>query len=115
MDTAFKSEKYDTNILLNSLSYIPFDEQTDWEKIVVSAYDIEPKSSEKRIRVYCNQILYTILEDITLKNYLNRTGIYYLYGENLRNKFPEYEKDILEAYLTFWQQVQMKLKQLSEK
>lgn len=100
------------NNLLDNIIYFRFDEPTEWENMIVSAYNIEPKSGEKRIRVYCNQFLYDVLEDITLKNYLKKTGIFYLYGENLRNNFPEYEERILEAYFTFWQSVQTKLKRL---
>jgi len=102
-------------ILLESLVYFRFDDPTDIDSIIVTAHDIKPLSAEKRIRVYCGQFLYDVIEDITLRNYLNKAGIYYIYGENLRIKYPEYEKQILHAYLTFWQCVQNKLKKLSKK
>ncbi len=102
-------------ILFESLVYFRFDDPTDLDAIIVTAHDIKPSSAEKRIRVYCNQFLYDVVEDITLRNYLNKAGIYYIYGENLRTKFPDYERQILHAYLIFWQHVQNKLKQLSEK
>ena len=102
-------------ILVESLVYFRFDDPTDWDIFIVNAHDIKPLSAEKRIRVYCTQFLYTIIEDITLRNYLNKAGIYYIYGENLRIKYPDYEPEILQAYLTFWQETQNKLKKLSRK
>lgn len=102
-------------ILTDSLTYFRFDEPIDWEVFTVDAYNVNPLSAEKRIRVYCNQFLYDVIENVTLHNYLNKAGIYYIYGENLREKFPDYEKKILEAYLLFWQNMQTKLKKLSKK
>ncbi len=97
------------------LPYFRFDEPTEWELFTVNAYDINPLSAEKRIRVYCTQFLYDVIENVTLHNYLNKAGIYYIYGENLREKYPDYNEYILQAYLTFWQSMQTKLKKLSKK
>ncbi len=92
--------------------YFRFDEPTDFEVFTVNAYSINPLSAEKRVRVYCNQFLNDIIENVTLNNYLNKAGIYYICGENLREKFPEYNDQILQAYITFWQNMQIKLKKL---
>lgn len=104
-----------TKILTEGLTYFCFDDPTDWNTFVVQAHDIKPLSAEKRVRVYCNQFLYDVIENVTLRNYLNKAGIYYIYGENLREKFPDYDEQILQAYLTFWQSMQTKLKKLSKK
>jgi len=102
-------------LLLESLVYFRFDDPTDLDTIIINAYDVKPSSAEKRVRVLCNQLLYDILENVSLKNYLHEAGIYYIYGENLREKFPEYESQILQSYFTFWQLVQIKLKKLLKK
>lgn len=101
--------------IFDNLVFFRFDEPNEWDISVVEAYNINPLSSEKRIRVYCNQLLYTIIEDITLQNYLNKVFMYYMYGDNLKKKYPCYKKQISNAYLIFWQKTQTKLKKLSKK
>lgn len=83
--------------------------ETELDEILIVPYIIRT-DEETRIRVYSTQLMDTVIENITLSNYLYQATIYHKLASNLIRKFPDRNDDIINATMLFWEKAQMKIK-----
>lgn len=70
--------------------------------------------ADTRVRVYAGQLMDTVLENVTASNYLFHAGVYFKFGYRLIAKFPDRGREITDATVTFWQRLQMRLKEMNK-
>ena len=83
--------------------------------IEYTAYNIAPRSEDKRIRVFGGQLQDSIIDNTTLQSFNWSIGFYFKNGINLIKKFPHREIELNQIMMEFWRRMQIKFKQLQEK
>jgi len=68
-----------------------------------------------RIRVFSEQLQDEFVQNINKRNYEFHVCLYMKYGNRLNEKFPTKTPVINEAIMNFWQKVQIKIKEQSQK
>lgn len=85
--------------------------ENELDEVLVVPYIIRV-DEDTRIRVYSTQLMDTVIENITLSNYLYQVSIYHKLAANLLIRFPNRKDDIVNATMLFWEKAQTKLKEL---
>lgn len=88
--------------------YIHFDDPFTFE---ILPHDIDADNEDKRIRVYCSQLLETIIDRLNQKDYLFHASVYQKLGRNLLEKYPHRYEELFNANLILWEKVQRKIKE----
>lgn len=91
--------------------YFDWREQSEMEENLVIPYIIQV-DEDTRIRVYGTQLMDTVIDNITLSNYLFQASTYYKLASDLLLKFPHRKDDIIDVTMLFWERAQTKLKKL---
>lgn len=90
---------------------LPYMEFGDlFQQIKITPHDISPVNEDKRIRVFCGQLMDAIVENVTKKNYMFHVSLFYKYGDVLLKKYPHRHEDLFNASIIFWEKVQTKYK-----
>ncbi len=91
--------------------YFDWREPSEIEDNFVIPYIIRV-DEDTRIRVYGTQLMDTVIDNITLSNYLFQVNTYHKLASDLLLKFPHREEDIIDATILFLERAQTKLKKL---
>lgn len=94
------------------LPYIRIEDVSDIQPIFITSHDIHPEDENKRIRVFCHQMLDDIIEETNLSNFDFHIYIYYKQRFRLQKRFPHREADLINASIEFWERMQIKYKEL---
>ena len=113
---------YQSDNLLNNVGYgyyetmehphpLSWRGENELDETLVRPYIVRT-DEETRIRVYSTQLMDTVIENITISNYLYQVSIYHKLASNLIYRFPNRRDDIVDATMLFWEKTQTKLKKL---
>lgn len=96
------------------LPYIRLDDPTELDPRYAIPHDIQPLNEDKRIRVFCTQLLNDIIDETTLFNFDFHIYFYYKQRFKLQRRFPHREPELIEASIKFWERMQQKYKELKQ-
>ena len=93
---------------------LPFLRFGDEFPVHIKQHNIEPLNEDKRIRVYGNQLMDSVVENTTLSNFNWQIGIYFKFGTRLVTKYPNRETELNKCMIVFWTKMQAKYKELKD-
>lgn len=96
------------------LPYIRVDDPGDFDSRCITQYDIRPVDEDKRIRVFGNQLLNSIVEDTTLSNFDFNIRFFYKQRFMLEKRFSHRSSELARYCAEFWLKMHKKRELLEE-